>query len=99
MVSTAPVLERPGLQFGSKPSSWFADSQLTSASCVPEEGVGAYKTLRDYGVGPLRQQRIPRDYFKMPAFERDARIWALRRELGERLVILGHHYQRDEVIQ
>jgi quinolinate synthase len=29
----------------------------------------------------------------------DARIAAARRELGSRLVILGHHYQRDEVIR
>ena len=52
-----------------------------------------------YGASPLRQQKIPREYFKMPADERDARIWALRNQLGDRLVILGHHYQRDEVIQ
>ena len=31
--------------------------------------------------------------------ERDEKIWALKRQLGEHLVILGHHYQRDEVIQ
>jgi quinolinate synthase len=29
----------------------------------------------------------------------DARIAAARRELGGRVVILGHHYQRDEVIR
>ena len=29
----------------------------------------------------------------------DARIAAARRTLGSRLVILGHHYQRDEVIK
>ncbi len=80
-------------------STWLIDPQLEPASCVPEEGVGAYDRLRTYGVTPLRQERIPRAYFKMPAAERDARIWALRRQIGERLVILGHHYQRDEVIQ
>jgi quinolinate synthase len=87
------------LVFGAKPSSWFVDAQLASADCVPEESVGAYPTLRRYGASPLRQERIPREYFKMDASVRDARIWALRREIGERLVILGHHYQRDEVIQ
>ncbi|MDQ3514875.1 MAG: quinolinate synthase NadA [Chloroflexota bacterium] len=35
----------------------------------------------------------------MDAIERDSRIRALRNELGDRLVVLGHHYQRDEVIQ
>ncbi len=78
---------------------WLVDAQLDPASCVPEEGTGAYETLKAYGAKPLRQQRIPREYFKMDAVERDARIWALRRELGDRLVVLGHHYQRDEVIQ
>jgi len=29
----------------------------------------------------------------------DTRIAAARRELGERVVVLGHHYQRDEVIR
>ena len=29
----------------------------------------------------------------------DARIIAAREKLGERLVILGHHYQRDEVFK
>src|SRR3954469_8177922 len=79
--------------------SWLINPQLPAASCVPEEGTGAYELLHLYDVGPLRQERIPRSYFKMDPIERDARIWALRNQLGERLVILGHHYQRDEVIQ
>ena len=29
----------------------------------------------------------------------DERIGAAKRELGRELVILGHHYQRDEVIR
>ena len=79
--------------------SWLINPQLPAASCVPEEGTGAYELLHRYDVGPLRQERIPRSYFKLDPVERDARIWALRNQLGERLVILGHHYQRDEVIQ
>ena len=80
-------------------TSWLQDPQLEAAACVPEAGAGAYDLLHRYGVGPLRQRRIPREYFKMPAADRDAKIWALKAKLGERLVILGHHYQRDEVIQ
>lgn len=80
-------------------SPWLSDPQLEPAACVPEEGTGAYDQLRQYGVEPLAQERIPRTYFKMDAAERDARIWDLKRQLGDRLVILGHHYQRDEVIQ
>jgi quinolinate synthase len=38
------------------------------------------------------------DYFGLSEGELFARIEAARRELGTRLVILGHHYQRDDVI-
>jgi quinolinate synthase len=86
----AALLERP---------KWFQDPQLEPSSCVPEEGTGAYELLHRYGAEAFRQERIPRPYFKMDPAERDERIWQLRRELGERLVVLGHHYQRDEVIQ
>src|SRR3954466_2693881 len=39
------------------------------------------------------------DYLVMPIEEIDERIEYARRELGQRLVILGHHYQRDDVIR
>ncbi|MFL6255345.1 MAG: quinolinate synthase NadA [Pyrinomonadaceae bacterium] len=38
------------------------------------------------------------DYFGLPEAELYERIEAARRELGSRLVILGHHYQRDDVV-
>jgi quinolinate synthase len=38
------------------------------------------------------------DYFRVSDAELHERIEAARRELGSRLVILGHHYQRDDVI-
>jgi quinolinate synthase len=78
---------------------WLSDTQLEPASCVPEEGTGAYDTLAAYGAHPGRQQKIPTEYFKMDAAVRDARIFALKAQLGDRLTILGHHYQRDEVVQ
>ncbi len=45
------------------------------------------------------QQDIPRSYLGLPPEEVDQRIRAARATLGDRLVVLGHHYQRDEVIQ
>jgi quinolinate synthase len=100
MSTVLPLEKTEPLVYGEAPkSTWFPDSQLKTASCVPEEGVGAYDLLHRYGAQALKQQRIPRDYFKMDADERTARIWALRRQLGDRLVVLGHHYQRDEVVQ
>ncbi len=45
------------------------------------------------------QQEIPRDYLEMPPKELHRRISRARELLGENLVVLGHHYQRDEVIR
>src|SRR5207248_912167 len=39
------------------------------------------------------------NYLVLPDHTLDERIGAAKRELGRELVILGHHYQRDEVIR
>jgi len=46
-----------------------------------------------------RIDTIPSFYAEMPGEELDQRIAAARAALGDRLVILGHHYQRDEIIK
>src|SRR6266516_5296924 len=45
------------------------------------------------------RQPLPERYLGLSDEEMDARITAARAALGRRLVILGHHYQRDEVIK
>jgi quinolinate synthase len=45
------------------------------------------------------RQPLPDAYLRLPDEELDVRIGAARAALGDRLVILGHHYQRDEVIK
>jgi quinolinate synthase len=45
------------------------------------------------------QQPIPRAYLQLSTDEVVARIAARKAELGERLVILGHHYQQDNVVR
>ena len=45
------------------------------------------------------RQPIPERYLRLSEDEMDVRIAAAKRTLGDRLVILGHHYQRDEVIK
>jgi quinolinate synthase len=45
------------------------------------------------------QQPIPRSYTTLPTDEVVNRIAARKAELGEKLVILGHHYQQDNVIR
>jgi quinolinate synthase len=45
------------------------------------------------------RQPLPDRYLGLSDEEMDRRIQAARTALGSRLVILGHHYQRDEVIK
>jgi quinolinate synthase len=45
------------------------------------------------------RQPLPERYVGLSDEEMDARIAAAKATLGRRLVILGHHYQRDEVIK
>src|SRR5688572_926897 len=45
------------------------------------------------------RQTLPEKYVGLSDAEMDVRIGAARRTLGNRLLILGHHYQRDEVIK
>ena len=45
------------------------------------------------------RQPLPERYLGLPDEELDRRITAAKAALGSRLIILGHHYQRDEVIK
>src|ERR671911_1042298 len=45
------------------------------------------------------RQPLPDRYLGLPDEELDRRIAAAKAALGSRLLILGHHYQRDEVIR
>jgi quinolinate synthase len=45
------------------------------------------------------RQALPEAYLGLSDAEMEARIATAKQRLGSRLVVLGHHYQRDEVIK
>src|SRR4029077_7941662 len=45
------------------------------------------------------RQALPEKYLGLSDAEMETRIAAARKTLGSRLIILGHHYRRDEVIK
>ena len=47
----------------------------------------------------MLQQPLPVELTQLTPEETDARLARARRCLGEDLIILGHHYQRDEIIK
>ncbi|MBI5705438.1 MAG: quinolinate synthase NadA [Armatimonadetes bacterium] len=47
----------------------------------------------------MHQAPLPPEYQNLSPEETRTRIQAAKRAMGSRLVILGHHYQRDEIIE
>jgi quinolinate synthase len=52
-----------------------------------------------FPVDAPRQGEIPQEYRDASPEELDRRIRAAKEALGDRVVVLGHFYQRDEVVQ
>lgn len=50
-------------------------------------------------AGAPAQPVIPEEYQHASAEELDRRITAAKQTLGERVVVLGHFYQRDEIVK
>ena len=69
-----------------------------SAFCRPENELKAKALAEELKVN-VRWQRIPTEYLHISAEELDRRIERVRTELGSKVTILGHHYQREEVIK
>ena len=68
-----------------------------SIDAMPGYGPGA--SMGDViPTGAPRQGALPAEYQSATAAELDTRILAAKATLGDRVVVLGHFYQRDEVI-
>ncbi|SIR44611.1 quinolinate synthase NadA [Microbacterium sp. RURRCA19A] len=83
----------------------------TDATCTTDLAVGPwdFDTRPGYGpgssmgdvipTGAPRQGELPREYRDASDDELDARIRAAKATLGDRVVVLGHFYQREEVVR
>ena len=69
-----------------------------SAFCKTEDDLPAKPLEQELTVN-VRWQQIPAEYQRYTAEELDSRIHAARQKLGDSVTILGHHYQREEVIK
>ena len=69
-----------------------------SAFCRTEDELKAKSLAEELKVN-IRWQQIPTEYLHLSADELDLRIAEARKKLGSRVTILGHHYQREEVIR
>jgi quinolinate synthase len=89
---------RSGEAEGSTCSPALADAPWTFDLATPGYGPGS--SMGDLiPTGSPRQGQLPEEYRTASNDELDARIAAAKQSLGDRVVVLGHFYQRDEVLK
>ena len=66
--------------------------------CETDAGITTVPLTQEVAFGSW-QRGIPEEYWSLSAEELTERIRAARATLGSRAVILGHHYQREDIIQ
>jgi len=83
----------------------------TDATCTTDLAVGPwdFDTRPGYGpgssmgdvipTGAPRQGELPQEYRDASDDELDARVHAAKATLGDRVVVLGHFYQREELVR
>ncbi len=71
---------------------------LAGIACETDTGIQTIPLSQETSFG-YWQQDIPRDYWDLTAQELVDRVAQARARLGERLIVLGHHYQREDIIQ
>ncbi|MFJ2617985.1 quinolinate synthase NadA [Glutamicibacter sp. NPDC087344] len=81
----------------------------TESTCSQDLAASPWDTPGGYGPGASQDDQIPAGYPAQASIPQayltasdedlDARIIAAKKTLGDRAVILGHFYQRDEVVK
>lgn len=96
------------IRIGEQPGNVSTGSSVCSSRLAEEPwsldaepaGYGPGASMADVlPAGSPVQGVLPQEYRGLSREELDLRIRAAKHTLGERLVILGHYYQRDEVVR
>ncbi|PKB82448.1 MAG: quinolinate synthetase [SAR202 cluster bacterium Io17-Chloro-G9] len=69
-----------------------------AAFCKTEDELPS-KSLAEEQAVNVRWQKVPVEYLHHSAEELDQRIHRAKEKLGSSVTILGHHYQREEIIK
>jgi quinolinate synthase len=74
-------------------------TELEQSAFCRSDGNLRTQTLEEEFKSGVRWQKIPTRYLKLSPEELDAGIAEAKATLGNQVIILGHHYQRDDVIK
>ena len=81
------------------PKTIIPITELEQSAFCQTEGNLRTKTLEQEFESGVRWQKVPTRYLRMSPEQVESGIRYARKELGTKAVVLGHHYQRDDVIQ
>ena len=71
---------------------------VSQLQCESDAGIETIPLTQEASFGSW-QQGIPERYWQLDPDELVERVRKARARLGERVVVLGHHYQREDIIQ
>ena len=74
-------------------------TELEQSAFCRSDGNLRTQTLEEEFKSGVRWQKIPTRYMKLSPEEIDEGIAEARKALGEQVILLGHHYQREDVIK
>lgn len=74
-------------------------TELEQSAFCQVEGNLRTKTLEEEFQAGVRWQKVPTRYLKMSPDHIESGIRYARKEIGSKALVLGHHYQREDVIQ
>jgi quinolinate synthase len=74
-------------------------TELEQSAFCRSDGNLRTQTLEEEFKAGVRWQKIPPRYMKLTPEEIDEYIADARKALGEQVILLGHHYQRQDVIK
>ena len=74
-------------------------TELEQSAFCQTEGNLRTRTLEEEFRSGVRWQKVPTRYLKLSPEELDEGIAEARAALGSQAIVLGHHYQRDDVIK
>ncbi len=101
--ASVDVTIREIVKAGAGPGKATCNAALAEVPWAFDGGALSYGPGASLGdripLGAPRQGELPEEFRRATKAELDLRIRAAKAALGERLVVLGHFYQRDEVIQ
>ncbi|MDP6605001.1 MAG: quinolinate synthase NadA, partial [Dehalococcoidia bacterium] len=73
-------------------------SPVAQLQCESDSGIETIPLSQESSFGSW-QPDIPGEYRSLDAGELVERVRAARATLGDQVVVLGHHYQREDIIQ